>query len=597
LSNVTLRACRALDEKPMPEQADSSIVVEKNLPMRTRDGVTLYADVHRPAAPGRFPVLVIRTPYDKNADNALTEKLYFPPRGYVVVVQDTRGRFASEGEFYPFLREAADGYDTVQWAAQLPWSNGKAGMVGQSYMAVVQYAAAMANPPHLAALCPVSGSTSYFENSIWRRGVFELAYRLKYFIMMGRETLMRQGRFDQLWPSIARYLTDPSDIRSPLTAEAIGHLPLRDWGERLRECAPFCAEMMAHSRYGPYWEAADLGRHAHRVNAPVLHVGSWYDMFAYDTIKMFTVLRRDAGSDAARRGQRLLMGPWAHLVPYSAPTSRGTGEIDFGPAALIDLHAIQLRWFDYHLKGIRNGVDEEAPVRIFVMGDNAWRDENEWPLARTRFTLVYLSSGGAANGVSGDGRLSLTPPRDEPADRYVYDPLNPVPTCGGNYIGPGNGVRNQAAVETRADVLVYTGEVLERALEVTGPVVLKLFAASSAADTDFTAKLVDVRPDGYAGNILEGVVRARFRDSLEHPTPIKPGQVYEFNIDLGSTSYVFKAGHRVRLEVSSSNFPRYDRNQNTGHEFGADAETRPATQSVFHGPRYPSRLILPIIPR
>jgi putative CocE/NonD family hydrolase len=581
----------------MPNQEQYSVVIEKNLPMRTRDGVTLYADVHRPDAPGRFPVLVIRTPYDKGADNALTEKGYFPPRGYVVVVQDTRGRFASAGEFYPFLREADDGYDTIEWAARLPWSDGRVGMIGQSYMAVVQYAVAATRPPHLLALCPVSGSTSYFENSIWRRGVFELAYRLKYFIMMARETMMRQGRFDQLWPSIARYLSDPSDIRSPLTDDAIGHLPLRDWGERLGECAPFCAEMMANSRYGPYWQSADLGHHAHGVAAPILHVGSWYDMFAYDTLKMFTLLRHGAGSEAARRGQRLLMGPWAHLVPYSAPTSRGTGEIDFGPAARIDLHAIQLRWFDFHLKGISNGINEEPPVRIFVMGDNAWREENEWPLARTQFTPVYLSSGGKANGLRGDGRLSTTIAQNDPADRFVYDPQNPVPTCGGNYIGPGNGVRNQAAVEAREDVLVYTGDVLDRDFEITGPVVLKLFAASSAPDTDFTAKLVDVRPDGYAQNILEGIVRARFRDSLEAPSLIKPREIYEYSIDLWSTSHVFRAGHRMRLEVSSSNFPRYDRNQNTGHDWGADAQMRPATQKVFHDHRYPSRLILPVIPR
>jgi putative CocE/NonD family hydrolase len=581
----------------MSSEAKYSIVVEKNLAMRARDGVTLYADVHRPAADGRFPVLVIRTPYDKGSDNALTEKAYFPPRGYVVVVQDTRGRFASEGEFYPFVREAADGYDTIKWAAQLPWSDGRVGMVGQSYMAVVQYGMAATRPPHLMALCPVSGSTSYFENSIWRRGVFELAYRLKYFIMMARETLMRQGRFDERWPAIAQYLTDPSDIRSPLTPAAITHLPLSDWGERLRESAPYCADMMANSRYGPYWQAADLGRHSHGIATPVLHVGSWYDMFAYDTVKMFTLLRQGAMSEAARSGQRLLMGPWSHLVPYSAPTSRGTGEIDFGPAALIDLHAIQLRWFDYHLKGIRNGVDEEPPVRIFVMGDNAWRDENEWPLARTRFTPVYLSSGGQANSLRGDGRLSMTAAETEPTDKYIYDPLNPVPTCGGTYIGPGAGVRNQAAVEQREDVLVYTGEALEKDLEVTGPVVLKLFAASSAPDTDFTAKLIDVRPDGYAQNIAEGVVRARFRDSLELPTLIKPGAVYEYTIDMWSTSHVFKAGHRLRLEVSSSNFPRYDRNQNTGHELGADAETRPAIKTVFHDSRYPSRLILPLIPR
>ncbi len=581
----------------MSSEADYPVVVEKNLRMRARDGVTLFADVYRPAVPGRFPVLVIRTPYDKSMDNALTEKAYFPPRGYVVVVQDTRGRFASEGEFYPFLHEASDGYDTIEWAAGLPWSNGRVGTVGQSYMAVVQYQLAATRPPHLLAMCPVSGSTSYFENSIWRRGVFELAYRLKYFIMMARETLLRRGLSDQLWPAIADYLTDPHNLRSPLKLEAIRHLPLHDWGERLRESVPYCAEMLANARYGPYWEQADLGRRFAAVSVPMLHVGSWYDMFQYDTVKMFRGLRTSAMTDQAQRGQRLLMGPWAHLLPYSVPTSRGSGEIDFGPAARIDLHAIQVRWFDSHLQGLDNGLEQEPPVRIFVMGENTWRDENEWPLARTRFTPIYLSSGGKANSRQDDGRLELTLPGMQPPDHYVYDPADPVPTCGGTFIGLGNGVCNQTAVEERDDVLVYTGALLERDCEVTGPVVLKLFAASSAPDTDFTAKLVDIRPDGYAHNIAEGVVRARFRESLEFPTLIQPGQVYEYTIDLWSTSHVFKAGHRLRLEVSSSNFPRYDRNQNTGHELGADAETRPAQQTVFHDNRSPSHLILPVIPR
>ncbi len=581
----------------MSSEANHPVVVEKNLPMRTRDGVTLYADVYRPAAQGRFPVLVIRTPYDKSVDNALTEKDYFPPRGYVVVVQDTRGRYASEGDFYPFLREAQDGYDTIEWAAQLPCSDGRVGMVGQSYMAVVQYQAVATRPPHLMAMCPVSGSTSYFENSIWRRGVFELAYRLRYFIMMARETLIRQGTFEQRWPAIAECLDNPADLRSAIKREDLRHLPLSDWGKRFGDAVPYFNEMLSNSRYTPYWQAADLGRRLGDVSVPILHVGSWYDMFAYDTIKMFAGLRNGAMTDAARRGQRLLMGPWAHLLPYSVPSSRGTGEIDFGDAARIDLHAIQLRFFDHHLKGLDNGLDREPPVRIFVMGDNQWRDEHEWPPARTRFMPVYLSSGGKANSARGHGRLDLIAPATQPADSYIYDPADPVPTCGGTYIGGGNGVRNQAAVEQRNDVLVYTGEVLEGDLEVTGPIALKLFAASSAPDTDFTAKLVDVRPDGYAQNIAEGIVRARFRDSLESPTPIKPGEVYQYTVDMWSTSHVFKAGHRIRLDVSSSSFPRYDRNQNTGRELGMDAEFRSANQTVLHDRAHPSHLILPVIPR
>ena len=264
----------------------------------------------------------------------------------------------------------------------------------------------------------------------------------------------------------------------------------------------------------------------------MLHVGSWYDAFQYDTFAMYLGMRDGARSESARRSQKLLMGPWAHLLPYSIPTSRGTGDIDFGPEAKIELHAVQLRWFDHFLKGIANGVSEEPPVRLFVMGENRWRDENEWPLARTRYTEMFLHSGGHANSLNGDGRLAPARPDEEPPDQYVYDPADPVPTRGGTALGLKAGVFDQREIEQRNDVLVYTGETLTNDLELTGPVTMILYAASSAPDTDFTAKLCDVRPDGYSHNIVEGVVRARFRESLTAPSPIVPERVYEYRLDL-----------------------------------------------------------------
>jgi uncharacterized protein len=345
------------------------------------------------------------------------------------------------------------------------------------------------------------------------------------------------------------------------------------------------------------WYTTDIRRQFHNINVPMLHVGSWYDVFQYDTLTMFTGLREQAMTAAARNTQKLIMGPWGHLLPYATPTSKGTGEIDFGPESLIELHDIQLRWFDYFLKGMTTNILDEAPIRLFVMGKNQWRDENEWPLARTEYTNFYLHSGGKANSVRGNGSLSQVVPREEQADQYIYDPQDPVPTRGGTTLGLALGVFDQSKIEEREDVLVYTGDTLTSALEVTGPVTLKLFAASSAPDTDFTAKLVDVRSDDYAQNIAEGVMRARFRESLSAPTLITPGQVYEYAVDLWATSHVFQAGHRLRLEVSSSNFPRYDRNPNTGHDFGIDAELRTAQQTIFHDSRYPSHLVLPVIPR
>ena len=577
-------------------EATHRVVSEKDVPMRTRDGTKLYADVYRPDAPGRFPVLVMRTPYDKSVDMALTEKDYFPSRGYVVVVQDTRGRFLSEGEFYPFIHEAEDGYDTIEWAARLPWSDGNVGTVGQSYLALVQYFAATTRPPHLKAMSPVSGPVTYFENCVYRRGVFELGWMLAYFTSLARNTLERKGLYEQQRATLDSYVSHPHIPMSPLKREEYRHLPLRDWGERLKDGAPYFSHLLQHSTDGSYWHTMDIRRQFHNINAPMFHVGSWYDVFQYDTLTMFNGMRSLAMTAEARQSQKLLMGPWGHLLPYAVPTSKGTGEIDFGPEALIELHDLQLRWFDHFLKGVKNNILDEPPIRLFVMGTNRWRDEHEWPLARTKYTNVYLHSGGKASGLRGNGILSFVVPREEPPDRYIYDPNDPVPTRGGTTLGLALGVFDQSKIEEREDVLIYTGEVLTSDMEVTGPVRLTLFAASSAPDTDFTAKLIDVRPDGYAQNIVEGVLRARFRESLTAPALITPEKVYEYTVDLWATSHVFKAGHRLRLEVSSSNFPRYDRNPNTGHEFGVDDELRTAQQTIFHDQRYPSHLVLPVIP-
>lgn len=583
-------------KKNKGSEPNYKVIIEKNLPMRTRDGVNLYADIYRPDAEGKFPVLVVRTPYDKGREMALTEKEYFSPRGYVVVVQDTRGRFSSEGEFYPFIHEAQDSYDCIEWAAGLPWSDGNVGTVGQSYMALVQYFAGSQRPPHLKAMCPVSAPATYFEDCIYRRGVFELGWMLAYTIFLARNYLGRKGLYGEQGAILDKYLSHPEVLISPCKREEYRHLPLRDWGERLKDGAPYLADFLRHPVDGPYWHATDLRRQFHNFDVPTLHVGSWYDVFQYDTLSMFNGLREKALTPEARNSQKLFMGPWAHLMPYAIPTSKGTGDIDFGSDAVVELHAIQLRWFDQLLKGLDNGMLSEPPIRLFVMGENRWRDENEWPLARTRYTSLYLHGGGNSGSLHGDGTLSFSSPGEELPDRFIYDPNDPVPTRGGTVLGLASGVFDQRQIEERKDVLVYTGDPLASDLELTGPISLKLFAASSAPDTDFTAKLVDAHPDGYAQNVAEGVIRARFRESLLYPTLIIPGKVYEYTIDLWATSHVFKPGHRMRLEVSSSNFPRYDRNPNTGHEFGVDRKPRTAQQTVFHDIRCPSHLILPVIP-
>jgi hypothetical protein len=327
------------------------------------------------------------------------------------------------------------------------------------------------------------------------------------------------------------------------------------------------------------------------------HVTSWYDIFLHGGLANFCGLRERAMTAEARAHQRLIVGPWAHLFPYTNPTSQGTGDIDFGQNALIDLHETQLRWFDYWLKGMDTGIVEEPPVKIFVMGENAWREENEWPLARTRYTPYYFHSQGKANSARGDGRLNAIAPSEEPPDHFVYDPNDPVPACGGNTLIIPMGVQDQRSVEERQDVLLYTTEPLAAPLEVTGPVVVKLGAATSAPDTDFTAKLVDVRPDGYAQNLADGIMRMRYRESRTRPSLLTPGKVYEFTIDLWATSHVFLPGHRLRVEISSSNFPRFDRNLNTGEDQATGTHFQSARQTVFHDQRYPSHILLPVIPR
>lgn len=491
------------------------VAVERNVAMRTRDGVALMSDVYRPDGSGKFPVLVVRTPYDKSAEMALTEKDYFPPRGYVVIVQDTRGRHASEGEFNPFVDEARDGYDTIEWAAGLPWSNGVVGTVGQSYLGLVQYFAATQRPPHLKAMSPVSGPVSYFENFAYRHGAFELGWVLCYFAFMARDTLMRKGIYEQERAKLDSFVSYPDIPMAPFKRDAYMHLPLSDWGERLKPGAPYLADYLRHSTYDSFWAAHDVRAKFGEIDVPMLHVGSWHDVFQYDTLTMYSGMREHARSENARRAQRLLMGPWAHLLPYSIPTSKGTGDIDFGPEAAIELHTAQIRWFDHFLKGAANGAMDEAPIRLFVMGDNRWRDEYEWPLKRTRYTDVFLHSRGRANSLAGDGVLSFAAPGEEAGDNYVYDPGYPVPTRGGTTLGIRSGVYDQSEIEKRDDVLVYTSEVLTGDLEVTGPVSLRLFAASSAPDTDFTAKLVDVRPDNYAANVAGNRARALSRIAFD----------------------------------------------------------------------------------
>jgi len=429
-------------------------------------------------------------------------------------------------------------------------------------------------------------------------GAFELGWQIPYAILMARDTIARRGLTATLLPELERELVAaPTPWAPPLSPEAYRLLPLVEWAKRLEPVASYLGDYLRQPEDGPPWWQVNVERQHEQIAVPMYHVTSWYDIFLHGGLANFCGLRERATTAEARAAQKLLIGPWAHLFPYTSPTSTGTGEIDFGADALIDLHEIQLRWFDHWLKGIDTGILDEPPVKIFVMGENRWRDEREFPLARTRYTPYFLHSGGRANSDRGDGVLDQRRPAGEAADRFVYDPDDPVPTRGGNTLILAMGVQDQRPVEARDDVLVYTSAVMTEKLEVTGPVTVTLYAASNASDTDFTAKLVDVRPDGYAQNLADGIVRARYRESRTSPAPLIPGEVARFTIDLWATSHVLLPGHRIRLEIASSNFPRFDRNLNTGEDQATGTRRQSARQTVFHDERYPSHVVLPVIPR
>jgi len=552
-----------------------------------RDSVLLSADVFRPSPRGRYPVLLQRTPYGKGqaqiAFNILNP-IRAAEAGYVVVIQDTRGRYASEGEFAPFLYESQDGFDTVEWCAAQSWSNGKVGMYGMSYVGATQWLAAIAAPPHLVTIFPSMTAADYHDGWIYQGGALSLAFSTAW-----TAQFLAVSQLARLGLSLEERRTEETRLMQALERlrKTLSHLPLAELPLLRRDgLAPYYYDWIAHPDGDQYWQRWSTLAHHDRVTVPAFNLGGWYDLFLAGPPRNFAGLRERAATEAARTGQRLIMGPWTHNLPSIAVA----GEMNFGWAATLCVEDLQLRWFDYWLKEIDNGIIDEPPVRLYVMGDG-WRDEQEWPLARTQYVPFYLHSGGRANSLEGDGWLSREPSGSEPTHIFLYNPQNPVPTIGAG------GVYDQRPVERRLDVLLYSTLPLPEPIEVTGPVTVILYASSAALDTDFTAKLVDVAPNGYARNLCEGIMRARYRNSPTRPELLEPEQPYKFTIDLLVTSNLFRAGHQIRLEISSSNFPRFDRNPNTGEPAGTARRTQPAMQTVYHDTQHPSHILLPVIPR
>jgi uncharacterized protein len=537
--------------------------VERDLSVRMRDGTTLRADVYRPSSGGPVPVLVNRTPYDRSSP--LIQLAAIDPeraveKGFALLCQDVRGRYGSEGDFYTFIDEGRDGFDTIEWAAEQEWCNGSVGMVGRSYAAAVQWLSALEQPPHLRAISPIVTGSDFYDGWIYEGGAFQFGFNVFWIWLM----------------------SDPRAVNK--LEEVFAHLPLHTLRVRDLAWARLYAHWLGHSTDDWFWQSLSIRRRHERLSVPALIVGGWYDVFLRGTLENYV------GTKA--KGARLVVGPWAHGTTYGPYPDHSFDR--FGGTDQIDVPALQLRFFAHHLKGERNGLDDEPPVRIFVMGANRWRDEDDWPLERAVETAWYLRA---------DGRLSREEPADEPPDQYMYEPADPAPTIGGPTSLPSRMMRltsgplDQRRLATRPDVLVYTSEELVERVEVTGPLLLVLHAATSARDTDFVAKLLDVDSDESWTILAEGVLRLRFREGFERELLAEPERPYELRIGLAATSNVFLPGHRIGLLVTSSSFPRFDRNTNTGHSLGVDgaADLRPARQTVFHDAARPSHVLLPVV--
>ena len=562
------------EESKLPAVAkELGIVVERNVPVPMRDGTILRADVHRPDRGGPYPVLVQRTPYGKsrNFDR-------FVKAGYIVVSQDARGRYESEGKYESMWRfethDAEDGYDTVEWAAKLPGSTGKVGTFGTSYPAFLQWRLAPLQPPSLVAMSAFSipAQLSYGEGYTLRPG-FRLGWWASMALDMrrkdnlpgvqtAREHKILWQQEEEKWINWLAWLELPDDFYGHETQY------LKNWLKT------------------PYRDPWRLHDGCKNVTVPNLNVVGWYDHANGDML-LFRTMIKEAKTDVARRASRIIIGPWTH-----GSYRRRYGHIDFGPDAVLD-STLQIQWFDYWLKGKQNGVDKDPPVRIFVMGDNAWRDEQHWPLQRAKEKVLFATSNGHANTPNGDGKLLDKLPKTSSIDKYSYDPNNPVPTP--------TGVRrpipsDQRPLADRQDILVYETEPLKDRIEVTGNPVVELYASSSAPDTDWFVRLIDVYPDGLALDVSHGLIRARYRNRMDKPELNRPGDVIKYTIRMRPTSNAFLPGHRIRLDITSSDFPNYDRNHNTAVDQNADTILVVAHQTIYNGGGQATRLILPWVP-
>ncbi len=543
---------------------------QKDVMIPMRDGVKLAANIFLPKAAGQYPVVLMRTPYGKAGENSGEGKIYTAV-GFVLVVQDCRGKGSSEGVWDPFFYDVQDGFDTQEWVGKQPWCNGKVGTAGGSYVGWTQWSAASEGSHYLKAMVPMVPFGDVFHDIAYPGGAFQLSLAFGWGAGVGG-----------------------IHIPPAKFSEAFKYLPLNHWDDQFGKEVFYLRDWVNHPTFDDYWRKRSIGGRYEAITIPALNIGGWYDIFSKTTIELVNRVHHESKDPVARKNQFAIIGPWGH-----GAGGRKLAEVDFGEAAPMNLGQRQYQWFEHWLKDKDNEVKTWAPFHLFVMGENVWHDEQEWPLQRTQFTPYYFHSHGKANSRNGDGELSVSQPAEEPADKFTYNPADPVPTHGGNNLvgAPAGPFDQSTAVEDRNDVLVYTTAPLDKPVEVTGPVKAFLYAASSAKDTDFTAKLVDVSPDGKAINLCDGIIRARYRNSDTKLELIEPGKDYRYEIDLWVTSNLFKTGHRIRVEISSSNFPRFDRNPNSGKTFGTDTEVFKAQQTIHHDHARASHILLPVIPR
>ncbi len=541
------------------------------IPMRDR--VHLSADIWMPVEEGRYPVILMRTPYLKTMGLLRYPEHgdYFVTRGYVLAVQDVRGRGDSEGVYNFHLDDAEDGYDTVEWLAAQPWSTGKVGMMGVSYLGGVQWMAARARPPHLVCIAPTAagGLDGIFN---YLGGAVVMGWSIPWLNVVSARIHQTANSRGMDWDRVFK------------------HRPLNTMDEAFGRVIPLYRKFMKYPDWDPYWKKVQFPPEVFRqIDIPVLHVTGWWDT---DQPMAMFMWRGMATHSAAKEKQFLLAGPWTHRQTFLGGVTK-LGEMEFSGDSVVDNKAVHLTFFDHYLKG--KGTHDFPRARVYVTGDNRWRDFAQFPPADVEYRKLYLHSGGRANSYIGDGSLSwAVPPAGEPQDRFTFDPENPVPSALNGEEMP----LDHRPIERRDDVLVYTTELLREPVEVIGRSYVELYAASDARDTDFTAKILDVFPDGRAVRLASlplGVIRARYRNGLHEPQLLTPGKPERFRIDLFDFAHTFLPGHRVRIEVSSSGYPFIAPNQNTGNPVATDTEWKVAQQTIYHDAEHPSHLALPVM--